>query len=282
MLGHHDRRNAAAACGRRGPSRGRLEAGLAAGLGPQQRGPCLAARPERMRELLAALDAPEAARCCPMAAAAPMATQALNSGGAAGADRAAGPHPGLRSRQRAVVTEPGVTFADLLRSSCRAAGWRRPRRAPPSSPWAAPSPTTSTARTTTAPAASATTCCGSTCCCRTAGSSASRTRTTGAVPRHDRRHGPDRHHHRHLLPDAAGAEQCADRAQPADAHPRRVPRRLRRGGRGDLVGRLDRRPGRARLARPWHPRSGRAERDGCCRAGRRRRRPSRWRRRAGR
>ncbi|TDH61305.1 FAD-binding oxidoreductase [Dankookia rubra] len=85
------------------------------GWGRSSAAPCLAARPERMRELMAALDVPEGRTLLPYGGGRAYGDQALNTGGAAvltgRLDRilAFDPASGL------VVTEPGVTFADLLR-----------------------------------------------------------------------------------------------------------------------------------------------------------------------
>ena len=166
---------------RRPPGRIALPAGKQVSLqgwGRSTTAPCLAARPERMRELMRRSKRPKAARCCPRR------RPRLRRPGAEqrrrrGADRAAGPHPRLRCHQRAArsrtrrhLRRPAAGFpaARLARADLAGHRFRHP--------WRRASPMTCTARTTTSPAASASMCRGSTCCCRMAGSCASRKRTS--------------------------------------------------------------------------------------------------------
>ena len=162
-----ERRRGASAAGWK---QSRCRAGAAAAPAP-----CLAARPERMRELMAALDT-------------------------AGRPHAVRPwrRPQLwrrraQQRRRRVLTgrlDRILAFdAATGLARCRAGRHlRRPAGALPAArlaraglaghrlrhPGRRASPTTCMARTTTAPAASATMCCGSTCCCRMARCCASR------------------------------------------------------------------------------------------------------------
>lgn len=75
---------------------------------------CLAARPERMRELLAALDAPEGRSLLAHGAGRSYGDQALNSGGAAILTGRLDHILAFEPESSVVVTEPGVTFGDLL------------------------------------------------------------------------------------------------------------------------------------------------------------------------
>ncbi|MCB4822817.1 FAD-binding oxidoreductase [Roseicella aerolata] len=84
------------------------------GWGRSSTAPCLAARPERMRELLAALDPPEGRSLLPHGGGRSYGDQALNTGGAALLTGRLDRILAFEAESGEIVTEPGVTFADLL------------------------------------------------------------------------------------------------------------------------------------------------------------------------
>ncbi|MBK1657398.1 FAD-binding oxidoreductase [Paracraurococcus ruber] len=106
-----DPRTAQAAAAR--PAAGWKETALQ-GWGRSSSAPCLAARPERMRELLAALQPPEGRTLLPHGGGRSYGDQALNSGGAAILTTRLDRILAFDEGSGLVVAEPGVTFADLL------------------------------------------------------------------------------------------------------------------------------------------------------------------------
>lgn len=84
------------------------------GWGRSSAAPCLAARPERMRELLAALHPPEDRPLLAHGGGRSYGDQALNSGGAVLLTGRLDRILAFDEASGTVVTEPGVTFADLL------------------------------------------------------------------------------------------------------------------------------------------------------------------------
>jgi decaprenylphospho-beta-D-ribofuranose 2-oxidase len=84
------------------------------GWGRSSTAPCLAARPERMRELLATLNPPEERSLLPYGGGRSYGDQALNTGGVAVLTGRLDRILAFDAESGMVVTEPGVTFSDLL------------------------------------------------------------------------------------------------------------------------------------------------------------------------
>lgn len=84
------------------------------GWGRSSTAACLAARPERMRELMATLSVPEGRTLLPYGGGRSYGDQALNSGGAAILTGRLDRILAFDAGSGLIVTEPGVTFADLL------------------------------------------------------------------------------------------------------------------------------------------------------------------------
>ncbi|MDO9706961.1 FAD-binding oxidoreductase [Paracraurococcus lichenis] len=95
------------------------------GWGRSVTAPCLAARPERMRDLAAALEVPEGRTLLPHGGGRSYGDQALNSGGAALLTTRLDRILSFDPETGVVITEPGVTFADLLEAFLPR-GWLAP------------------------------------------------------------------------------------------------------------------------------------------------------------